>query len=372
MHYFTSHRRNTKRYFLNLDLPENPVCWALGHTPRARVADFRSAGKHVFIECVVCDRRYTGDRDMLRSAVDHLTPAERRDRLREIDANRVANAELDSKGFARGQVENRRQGFDGRTLNLGLELVKREKWGGLLHGPGFKLHFGGRGSETPFDGHIDTGKYAAYWQIGGIGGRFCEWLGRGHKRDLALSIHGGSLWWKLWYDGESGNDEHHRCDSWRTPKVWPWSAGRRKHRGWMCLRDGSIDLNPVDAFWGSKLWLRDENFAEQTVRALVPIGDFEGDEYEVDFTLERRTVRRKNGPAWAQRIKRVDYSADAKCRPGIPVRNHEWKGDEILGWNVNVTDQAVADGTWVREAVAATVELVRRDRRHYRYQPASV
>lgn len=203
-------------------------------------------------------------------------------------------------------------------------------------------------------------------------GLLCERIGRGHKRDISLKIHDGSLWWRLWYDDDGGMNSYHRCDSWRKPRVWPWSLGRRKHRGWMCLRDGNIDLNPIDAFWGSKLWLRDENYPGQTARALVPVGDFEGDEYEVDFTLERREVRRRNGPAWARRVKRVDYSADAKCGPGIPVRNHDWKGDEILGWDARVSEQSVKDGTWVAEAVAKTVDIVRRDRKHYQYTPPVV
>ena len=258
------------------------------------------------------------------------------------------------------------KGDDLRRLEGKLEVAFPPK----ISSSGFRFHLGDRGSETPVDGMLDLGRVAVFWGINAPGlGRLCERIGRGHKRDLSLKVHDGTLWWRLWYDDDGGMDAYHRCDSWRRPKVWPWSAGRRKHRGWMCLRDGNIDLNPVDAFWGNKLWLRDETFPEQTVRALVPVGDFDGDEYEVDFTIERRMVRRQHGPAWARRVKRVDYSADAECRPGIPVRNNSWKGDEILGWNVKVPAESVAAGTWVREAVERTVELVRRDRARYRYVP---
>lgn len=258
------------------------------------------------------------------------------------------------------------KGDDRRRIEAHVEIAFRPKLGK----GGFRLHLGDRGSETPVDGMVDLGRIAVFWGINFPGlGRICEWVGRGHKRDLSLRIHGGQLWWSLWYDDDGGMDSYHRCDSWRKPRLWPWSMGRHKHRAWMCLRDGNIDLNPISAFWGSKLWLRDEDFAEQTARALVSIGDFAGDEYAVDFTLERREVRRQHGPAWARRVKRVDYSADADCRPGIPVRNHDWKGDEILGWGVNVSEQAVADGTWVREAVVATQDLVRRDRSRYGYRP---
>ena len=257
-------------------------------------------------------------------------------------------------------------GDDLRRIQGHLEIARRTKadsWG-------VRLHLGDRGSETPLDGMLDLGWVAFYWGVDAPGlGRLCERIGRGHKRDLSLRIFDRSLWWRLWYDDDGGMDSYHRCDSWRQPKLWPWSLGRRKHRGWMCLRDGNIDLNPVDAFYGSKLWLKDETFPEQTVRGLVPVGEFEGDEYNVDFTLERREVKRRNGPAWARRVKRVDYAVDAKCHPGIPVRNHDWKGDEILGWHVTVPHEAVENGTWLGEAVLKTIDLVKRDRLHYGYCP---
>lgn len=257
-------------------------------------------------------------------------------------------------------------GDDRRCVEGHIEIAHHRK----PTSAGFRFHIGDRGSETPVDGMLDLGWVALYWGFDAPGlGRLCERIGGGHKRDLSLRIFGGSLWWNLWYDDQGGNDSYHRCDSWRRPGVWPWSRGRRKHRGWMCLRDGNIDLNPIDALWGNSLWLKDETFTAQTARALVPVGDFDGDEYEVDFTLERRTVRRQHGPAWAQRVKRVDYSADAVgC---IPVRNHAWKGDEILGWGAKVSEQSVKDGTWIREAVAGTVDLVRRDRKHYDYRPTT-
>lgn len=255
-------------------------------------------------------------------------------------------------------------GDDRRSISAQLEISIRPK----PYSGGVRLHFGDRGSETPVDGVLDLGWIAFYWGFDAPGlGRLCERIGAGHKRDLSLRIHSGQLWWKLWYDDQGGNDQYHRCDSWRQPKVWPWSRGRRKHRGWMCLRDGNIDLNPLDALWGPTLWLKDESFAGRTARTLVPVGDFDGDEYDVEFTLERRTIRRQHGPRWVQRVREVDYSADASGR--IPVRNHSWKGDDILGWGVRVSEQSVRDGSWVREAVANTIELVRRDRKHYGYQP---
>jgi hypothetical protein len=237
--------------------------------------------------------------------------------------------------------------------------------------PGFQLHFGNRGSETPIDWHISAYWLAVFGSFNAPGiGALCEKIGRGHKRNISLKFHNKQMWWELWYDDDMGSDDWHRCDKWRKPKLWPWSMGREKYRSWMCLRSGNIELNPVSAFYGSRLWLRDEQFQTESKTALVSINDFPDDEYEVVFTLERREVRRQRGPKWAQRVKRVDYSADATCRPGIPVRNHDWKGDEILGWSVRITtgDKSYPHN-WLTTAVKGTIDQVRRDRKHYNYQP---
>lgn len=258
-------------------------------------------------------------------------------------------------------------GDDRRRIEASLEISTPKKSDSV----GFRIHLGNRGSETPVDGMLDLNRIKVFWGLDFPGlGRICEVIGRGHKRDLSLQIHNHQLWWRLWYDDDGGMDPYHECDSWRRPKLWPWSAGRKKHRPWMCLRSGNIELNPVDAFYGHRLWLKDDTFdAPPTARALVSIGDFPGDEYAVDFTLERREVRRRTGPAWAGRVTRVDYSVDARCKPGIPVRNHDWKGDEILGWHENVTPDSVRDGSWVAEAVTRTIAHVRRDRQHHGYVP---
>jgi hypothetical protein len=368
MHLFRSHKETSGMFrgHARFTLPDNPVCWLTGHHPKLQVVEpTYSAGEAwVKVTCAWCGRRYRENPDLAGGiARDYDTPAKRR----ELAARRAENARRDPANYLRG-VE-RRQGWN--TNDAGVN-VEAHWWGfkpaKMADNLGFRIHFGDTYSETPYDFWAGAGVASVYLTIE-ANGRFAEWIGRGHKRDLSLKIHDRSLWWKLWYDGEQGNAEHHRCDSWRQPKLWPWSAGRRKHRGWMCLRDGNIDLNPVDAFYGSRLWLRDESFGEEKATTLVHVGDFPRDEYLVDFTLERRQVRRKAGPAWARRVKRVDYSADAKCDPGIPIRNHDWKGDNMLGWSVRIPASAVEDGTWPKEAVAGTIEHVRRDRKHYGYVP---
>lgn len=228
---------------------------------------------------------------------------------------------------------------------------------------GFRLHLGDRGSETPVDGMLDLGRVAIFWGINAPGlGRLCERIGRGHKRDLSLRIHDGKLWWKVWFDDDGGYDRHHNCDSWRQPKLWPWSAGRRKHRGWMCLRDGNIDLNPLDALWGHR-YFHYEDVEKRA--ALVPVGEFPGDEYGVHFTLQRQTRGRNFGPAWARKRTDEGWAASWDASPGIPVRNHDWKGDEVLGSAERVPS---ADG-WLPHAVNSLAERIRRDRIRYGYRP---
>lgn len=251
------------------------------------------------------------------------------------------------------------RGNDLRRIEGHLEIASRPK----IRTAGFRIHLGDRGSETPLDLMLDLGRVAVFGAFDCPGlGQVCERIGGGHKRDLSLQVHGGSLWWNLWYDDDGGHDAHHKCDSWRQPKLWPWSRGRRKHRGWMCLRDGNIDLNPLDALWGHR-YFNYEDVEKRT--ALVPVGEFPGDEYEVDFTLQRQTRARRYGPRWVQHRSDEGWTASWECHPGLPVRNHDWKGDEILASAERVSS---AEG-WLPEAVDSLVQRVKKDRRHYGYQP---
>lgn len=232
---------------------------------------------------------------------------------------------------------------------------------------GFRLHLGDRGSETPVDVMLDLNRVKVFAGINFPGlGAFCEWAGRGHKRDLLLRVAGGHLWWKLWFDDDGGHDRHHNCDSWRQPRVWPWSRGRRKHRGWMCLRDGNIALNPASALWGTPKFQREK---VESRTALVAPRQFDGDEYPVEVALERYEVRREHGPRWARRVLRSGFTAEWDTRGlcgGIPIRNHDWKGDEILA---GTHGGDVDPDRWVADVVDQLVTSVRRDRERYGYRP---
>lgn len=252
---------------------------------------------------------------------------------------------------------HRKTGRDGE-FHLEIPYLKKV-------GPGFRIHFGDRGSETPFDGHISLYWVAIFWGMNFPGlGRFCEWIGRGHKRNISVQFHNKAVWWELWYDDDMGYDDWHKCNSWRKPKLYPWRWGREKHRGWMCLRKGNLELNPLDALWGHRYF--DFHEVGKTT-ALVPINDFEGDEYEVEFKLEKQTRGRRFGPKFARRRSDEGWNADWRCETGIPVRNHDWKGDEVFASAVSVDLNTGED--WVAQAVKSLIEQIRRDRIHYNYVP---
>lgn len=376
MHLFTAHRPHTRRYFANFDLPLNPICWAFGHRARGEVKEYRfNIPPSLFLRCRWCDARYTNpDATYLQAREGGWT----KEKAEAHEAQRLEVFARDPRGVERSA--SGRVGYPHNRLELSAELVDRRHLVRdrgltklLLDNLGFKLHLGDRGSETPIDGHVDLGLVAAYWSIGGVGGRLAEALGRGQKRNLALHLHGGSLWWELWHDDEGGNaDNVHRCDGWRQPKVWPWSAGRRKHRGWMCLRKGNIELNPLDALWGRP---RPTRTPSEPRDAFVQPEQFPGDSYLVRFTLEHNLWAREHGPSWVRRRTTETWSVEWDARPaGIPVRNHDWKGDEILAGAFPLGEGVYPGdvGEWLPWAAEHLLATVRRDRERYGYLPPKV
>jgi hypothetical protein len=332
MHTMTQHRADegTRRFHIWFGMPEHPICWLRGHRPHVYELTSKYSDPSYWIECSRCLRRST----------------------RTIPRDRAVNL----PGIVAGT--DRRDGWRGRTGEIGVDIITRKPSRESLFSA--KFHVGDRWSETPIDAHLDVLGKAIYFNTS-LGWRLAHVIGP--KRDLALSVHGGSLWWKLWAD--SSDDARDHRDWWRTPKVWPWSRGRRKARTWMSLRSGSIELNPLDALWGHR-YFDYEDLERSTV--MVDVGEFPGDAYPVDFTLQRQTRARRHGPAWARRRTDEGLTAHWDSKPGLPVRNHDWKGDEILGSAERVT---AADG-WLTEATTSLIERVKKDRRRYRYTPPTV
>lgn len=359
------------RGWLKIPLPLNPICWLIGHSPKVVIKEWRYAiDPSLWIDCALCGRRYRdSDRnEMVRSlGLD-------REGLKQLERDRVANARRLPASEFLADV-NRRDGWVVADLELHHEAhwpsrkegAKRRSWTGFS----VKLHLGNASSETPIDGHLTAGPFGYYWSVGGVGGRLAELVGRGHKRDLALSVDRNMIRWQLWYDDDGGNDSYHRCDAWRQPTVWPWSKGRRKHRGWMCLRNGWIDTNPLDALWGTPKATRTV-IADQL--GAVPVAQFPGDTYLMRFRLERVVWAREHGPAFARRptvtlavdVDHRDADGEKLCN-GIPTRNGSWKGDETLSVHFAITENPGDD--WLGWAAAKIVETTVRDRARYGYRP---
>lgn len=359
MHFFGSSRERTPRFFAYFNTPDNPICWLKGHTPKGEVVVPKYIKPYLIIRCVVCDRQYNN--------AEKFGNSFRNEDYKEVARRQIEVFQHNPKMFL-SDIDKRGSGWGSGKLELKAEFSFPKK---LRKECSFRVHTGTRASETPYDAHFTVGGWGIYLGMGGLSGRWAEFIGRGHGRDISLSIHNGSLWWKLWYDGNGGNDEHHRCDTWRRPKLWPWSMGRKKHRGWMCLREGNIALNPVSAFYGSRKWLLFKESESQ--EAVVDINQFPADEYTVKFRLNERHVRRDAGPAWARRIVRKDLTVewDASDVGGIPVMNHDWKGDEILSGNLPVSTLKTWDGKsdWLPLAVEGLKDLVVADRIRYQYRP---
>lgn len=233
----------------------------------------------------------------------------------------------------------------------------------------FRLHFGNRGSETPFDGHICIPFLQVYWGMDFKGlGRICEVVGFGKKRDLSLAVHSGKLWWKVWFDDDMGYDRYHNCDNRRTMWWWPFSWYREKYRSWSCLRDGNIDLNPISAIWGGRYYEYED---VDTVAVWVKIDQFMLDEYWVQLTLQNTTQRRRHGFWPFNRVTERGQSVKWWCEKGIPTRNHDWKGDETISSSVRL-DPEYAPEDWAVTATYALVEQIKDTRKRYNYQPPQV
>lgn len=308
------------RYFLHLQLPEHPLCYLLGHRPtvhRLPLSHARpgEADEYRWVECTRCLRRS-----------DRQVPP--------------APQPVNYDGIAAST--ERRSGWSGRQLELSAELYLRKPARSMLgNNPSARLHIGGRGSETPYDAHLDLGVIAGYFSIGGgFGTRLAERLTGGKGRDIKAYLHGWHLYWKLW------TTEDHNCPGWRDGRYQPWRC-----------RDGNITVNLCDYLYGgsAKYSYEDVEGPTETEVALA-----EGS-YPVTLKLQRQTLGRPRGPrtsSWC-----VDWSAPG----GIPFRNHDWKGDCVYNSAVKV------DGPigWVAAAKEAIRADVLRDRERYDWRDRS-
>lgn len=393
MHLFKSHgdRPGMFRGHAHFDRPDNPICWLRGHSPKVEVQDPGfNMEPWLLVTCRVCGRRRSDnglDRsssvydDVLRDAVVDsiaLDPAAYRARVREkakeYAARRVQFARTDPRGFE--ESISRREGWGTGSTQLSLEAIDYRRYKGGSQRVGFSIHLGNRHSETPIDLSAHAWWWGCYVTVGGIGGRFAQWAGRGHKRDVMLetSRHGAGspeLRWKLWYDDDHGSDDqgHRACRSkpvpWDRPNLRLGEKPKKHYRTWRCLRDGSIDLNPLTALWGHRLYSYTDVEVDPDV--ILEVGEFPGDNYPVTFTLQRQHRARAKGPSWARRRTDEGFVVDWRAEKGIPFRNHEWKGDNTYASAVRLP--AGTRGRWKRVAHDLLVEDIKAQRRRYGYRP---
>lgn len=237
-------------------------------------------------------------------------------------------------------------------------------WNQKFHNLGFSINFGDRVSESPFKLMLGLYWVAFYFSLNFPRlGEFCEWLGRGHRREVSLRFHNGAMWWMLWYDDNHGYDDHHRCDKWRKP-IWPWSLGRKKYRSWMCLRNGNIDLNPLDAIWGSK---RFEYKTLEEKDKTIKVDQFPNDRYPIHLKLQKVYCGRLHGPKWVRDYKFSHWSVDWSVDGGIPVQNHSWKGDGIWASSERIDSPS----NWWVKAIIQLRKRVEADRIKCNYRPPS-
>jgi hypothetical protein len=204
-------------------------------------------------------------------------------------------------------------------------------------GPGFRIHLGDRGSETPFHFDVYLWFIAIFFSMNTPRmGELFERVGRGHKRDISVRYHNDKIWWNLWYDNDDGYDNYHEDHRWVIPKFWPFR--NRKFRSWSCLRSGSIDVNPLNVWWGVRYY--EYKTLDEDV-LLIEINQFKGDEYMVEFKVQEQFRGRRNGPKWVRRKTHEGYTAEWCCKDGIPYRNHDWKGDNVYASAVSIPDPNV-------------------------------
>lgn len=213
---------------------------------------------------------------------------------------------------------------------LGGQLVL----GRSLSGASIGFKVGNAGSENVLAAHLRINPlFALYLHTDDHGTWIQRRLNpRGYdSRVIELDIGNGRLSWKLW----AKRDESSKS----TPR---W-------------QDGSTVINLLDRWLGPVRHSFEKVGEPITATVAMP----EGDSHQVQLQLEKVRTGRRRGRAVES------WSVDWECRPGIPVRNHSWKGDEVLASSTTVTAAAVGRGMWPNEAVAGIAAHMSRDRSHY-------
>lgn len=201
---------------------------------------------------------------------------------------------------------------------------------------GFTLKVGNKGSE-----HTLAADFHLPWLLSLYlhTERFGSWLVQrlnptGYEsKVISVEVSHGRLYWRLWVDRDGG---------------WSSKAPLRKR-----LRNGSVQVDPRTLLLGPKRY--DYTDVGEPFDAVVRMPH--GDDHPVVLKLQRVTHGRRRGR------KRLWWHIHCKAAAGIPTKPGGRGG--ILGLGVDVSDAAVADGTWPAEAAARLAVRLTDDRRRY-------
>lgn len=203
---------------------------------------------------------------------------------------------------------------------------------------GFKV--GSNSSEQCLAANLSLGPIGAIYVHTEDHGRFLQRLLNGGKRlstesrETRISLDHGRLSWSVW----ANRDSHSKDD----PK-------------WM---RGSLHIDPRHHLLGP---LKNRKVSEtEKVPAVVRMP--EGDTHDVTVRLEQWETRRTRGRA------RTYWMAQWDCKAGIPVRNHDWKGDETFSSSWAIQGVTPDNPRWPHIIAAAAAEDCSRDRARYNYR----
>jgi hypothetical protein len=155
-----------------------------------------------------------------------------------------------------------------------------------------------------------------------------------HDRQIGLDVHNGRLWWKVW----ARENESRSTD----PK-------------WM---EGNAPIDPRHYLFGPR---RNRKISE-TDRVPATVYMPEGDTHQVTVHLQQWETRRTRGRATTY------WMAQWDCQAGIPVRNHDWKGDETFSCAWMIEGVTPDNPRWPYILAAKAAEQCTRDRARYGYR----
>lgn len=202
-------------------------------------------------------------------------------------------------------------------------------------GVGFKV--GNAGSEQPLAAHIGLGRLGALYVHTERHGRGIQRLLNPtgfESRETGVSFHNGRVWWNVW----APRDEHKASD----PK-------------WM---RGNANINPAHYLLGP----RKGEVIDRTDKEPATVHMPDGTTYDVTVQLEKWQRGRPRGK------KTIHWTLCWDCGPGIPVRNHDWKGDEYFGGSFPFPAATAGTHQWVQAAAALIAEHCAADRARYNYR----